>query len=317
MARRKWSWTYLQEFRAALVKQIIEGLSAYWPLTLRQVHYQLVSKLIQWSPNETDRIYRNTRSEYSQLSKLVKWMRIDGLMPWRAIADDHRQREEMMKYESVQEFIDKEVSNFLYGYSRCLIQDQPEYIEVWVEKNALRRIVRDVAWEYCLPVVACTGYQSVTYLDNFARKAHRAIMQDKKPVVLYLGDLDPSGVQMFEANIETLETEMNVYGAEFHRIGLTPDQVREHNLPTDPDAGKVTDSRYWWYVERYGQTFVELDALHPRNLQSILREAIEDRLDMEAYESQQARESDDDHLIDELQEEIGGLIRQRLGRMSD
>ncbi|UCF02936.1 MAG: hypothetical protein JSV14_04595 [Deltaproteobacteria bacterium] len=317
MARREWQWTETQEFRAEQVKEIAEDLRAYWPLTLRQIHYQLVARLIAWSPNGTERIYRNTRSEYNMLSKLLKWMRIDGMIPWRVMVDDHRSREEMLKYETVNEFIDDELAHFLTGYRRCLIQDQPKYIEVWVEKGALRRICKDVAWEYCLPVVSCTGYQSVTYLENFAYKAHRAISKGKDPVVLYVGDLDPSGVQMFEANIETLEDEMDVVGAEFHRIALNPDQVAAYNLPSDPDAGKTTDPRYWGYVQRYGETFVELDALHPSDLQKILRTAIESHLDMEVFKAQEDEERFDDALIDELQRDIGELIETRFRRVFD
>ncbi len=313
MARRAWSWTPLQEFRAASVKAIVTGLSAHWPLTLRQVHYQLVKGITPWDPTN-GKTYRNVRSEYSMLSKLMKWMRIDGMIPWRALVDDHRSREAMVKHESVDEFIDDELNNFLTGYRRCLVQDQPKYIEVWVEKGALKRICKKVAWEYCLPVVSCTGYQSVTYLDNFAYKAHQAISKGKDPVVLYLGDLDPSGVQMFEANIETLEDEMDVYGAEFHRIGLNPEQVAEYKLPVDPDAGKQTDTRYWGYVQEYGRTFVELDALDPDDLQGILRNAIESHMDMDAFKAQQSEEDGDDDLITDLQFEIGDLIESRLGR---
>lgn len=312
MARREWSWTPLQDFRAKKVRAIVDNLKCYWPLTLRQIHYQLVARLVQWSPTFTEQTYRNTRSAYNTLSKLVKWMRIDEIIPWRVLTDDHRQRQEMMKHESAEEFIEDELNHFLWGYRRCLVQDQPTYLEVWVEKGALLRICREVAWKYCLPVVACTGYSSVTYLDHFHRKAERAIMQGKTPIVLYLGDLDPSGVQMFEANIQTLENEMGLYGTEYKRIGLNPEQVGKCNLPSDPHAGKMTDSRYSWYVKRYGKMFVELDALHPRDLQTLLEGAIQQHLDIDAYKEQQENEEDDDRLIEELREEIGELIRKKL-----
>lgn len=181
MGRRQWSWTETQEFRAAQVKQVTDELSTHLPLTLRQIHYRLVGRMAPWSPNGRDRTHRNTRSDYTQLSTLIKWMRIYGLIPWHVLTDDHRQRQEMLKYENVEEFINDELSNFLQGYRRCLVQDQPNNVEVWVEKGALLRICKKVAWDYCLPVVACTGYQSVTYLDHFHRKAECAMMQGKQP----------------------------------------------------------------------------------------------------------------------------------------
>ena len=60
MARREWQWTELQMFRAEQAKQIAEDLEAYWPLTLRQIHHQLGARLLLWSPDGTERIYRNT-----------------------------------------------------------------------------------------------------------------------------------------------------------------------------------------------------------------------------------------------------------------
>ena len=42
--RRKWSWTELQLERAENVRTVTKELRSYWPLTLRQIYYQLVVK---------------------------------------------------------------------------------------------------------------------------------------------------------------------------------------------------------------------------------------------------------------------------------
>ena len=87
----------------------------------------------------------------------------------------------------------------------------------------------------------------------------------------------------------------------------------EYDLPNDPFAGKRTDPRYLKYVRRYGEVFVELDALHPRQLQTMLREAIEAELDMEVFTEQKEIEEDDNDQIEEIRIDIINLVEQRLG----
>ena len=60
--------------------------------------------------------------------------------------------------EDAESFIKKELGWFLQGYSRCLVQGQDNYVEVWVEKDALSRIFEEVAYPYCVRCVTCGGY---------------------------------------------------------------------------------------------------------------------------------------------------------------
>jgi hypothetical protein len=62
----------------------------------------------------------------------------------------------------------------------------------------------------------------------------------------------------------------------FERLALTPDQIRRLNLPTAP-AKKSTHSKNW-----VGGT-VQLEALDPKALRSIVKQAIEAELDMGQY----------------------------------
>ena len=116
-------------------------------------------------------------------------------------------------------------------------------------------------------------------------------MNGKTPIVLYFGDLDPSGVQMLEATIETLEDELDLYGVEFKRIGLNPEHITQYSLPSDPTAAKRTDPRYRKYVKRYGNIAVELDAVHPKDLKNMIRRAIEAEIDMDDFEGQKTPSS--------------------------
>jgi hypothetical protein len=305
--RRQWVWTDLQEDKANKVIRVTTDLKQWWPLTLRQIYYQLVSR------GEI----KNTRSEYNMLSKLVKWMRIDDRLPWRALEDRSRRVSDKRGFESLKDFVEQEVDYFLDGYTRCLVQGQEKYIEVWVEKDALMRLFVDTIYPYCLRAVVCKGYQSVTFIADFYKRAEQAIMKGQTPVVLYFGDLDPSGVQMLEATIETLQVELDLWSVDFKRVALNPDHIRRYNLPNDPDAAKVADPRYKAYVKRYGTIAVELDALHPATLQKMIREAIEAEVDMDQFRRQQIQEKADERKIENLRDDVVEVIEDRIAKWFD
>lgn len=79
-----------------------------------------------------------------------------------------------------------------------------------------------------------------------------------------------------------------IFGVEIRRIALIEQQVIEWNLP--PAPAKETDSRTanW---DGLGQ--VELDAVKPEKLISLLDDAINDIFDWELYDELLARESDE------------------------
>jgi len=279
--RRGITWTPKRRKQADEIITVVNGLVDYWPLTLRQIYYRLVAA----------GIVANTRSKYNDLSKITKQMRLDGMLPWEVMEDRVRRVSTKRGDEDAETFIKREFGWFLKGYSRCLVQGQENYVEVWVEKDALSRILEDVAAPYCIRVVTCRGYQSMTFLKAYADRAEAAMDRKQTPVVLYFGDLDPSGVQMFEAAQQTLEDELDVIGVNFIRVGLNPEHVVAHKLPNNPDALKWTDVRAKGYVKRFGEIAVELDALHPAVLEAMAKEAIEDQFNMELFEEQREVEA--------------------------
>jgi len=305
--RRKWSWTPLQEERADMVLKVAEELKPYWPLTLRQIYYRMVA---------VGQI-ENSRSSYNMLSKLVKFMRIDDRLPWRVLEDRSRRISDKRGFESVEDFVFQETDIFLGGYTRCLVQGQDKHLEVWVEKDALMSVFEKTVYPYCIRAVVCRGYQSVTFIADFYKRAEQAIMKGQQPVVLYFGDLDPSGVQMLEATIETLEQELDLYGVEFNRVALNPDQIHQYQLPSNPDAAKVKDPRYRRYVAKYGTVAVELDALHPAQLKMMIKEAIETQLDMDRFEDQKEQEKDDEEFLEGLRSEVMGFLEEKVNGAFD
>ena len=157
MARRQFKWTEKQFDKLNKVKVILEELQEYKPLTLRQIYYQLVGK---------DYI-ENNKSQYTMLSGLLKWARIDGYISWDDIEDRVRVLHSGAGWSDNEQFIKDELNNFLAGYRRDLMQTQDKYIEVWIEKDALSSIFKRVTLPYCISTVVCRGFSSVSFLNNF------------------------------------------------------------------------------------------------------------------------------------------------------
>lgn len=297
--RRQWSWTDKRIEQAHNVSQVVEELEDYWPLTLRQIYYRLVAA----------GHIENTRSRYKDLSKLVKQMRLDEGLPWEVLTDRTRRVSDKRGFTDQADFIKYEMDNLLAGYTRCYVQDQDRYIELWCEKDALSQVFERVAWPYCIRAVTCKGYQSITFLDAFRKRALQAQHRGQLPVVLYFGDLDPSGVQMLDATKQTLEDELQLHGVHYIRVALNPDHILHYDLPNDPDAVKLSDTRYAKYVERFGHLAVELDALHPEVLQDMAMNAIREQFDMDLFQQQMEIEKAEQKKLAALKERVLAEMR--------
>lgn len=277
------------------IVEITDNLREYWPLTLRQIYYQLVAA----------GHIENNANRYKALSVTCSDMRKDGLLSWSVMEDRMRRVSAKRGWESVGDYISASVRGCLDPayYSRCLVQQLDQYAELWVEKDALSRIFEDVAWPYCVRVVTCRGQVSTTFLKEYADRAMEAIDRGQHPVIIYGGDLDPSGWKIPIAAQETLRRDFGV-DAEFDRFALNPDQVAKYRLPHNPDALKWADSNAREYVRRYGEVAVELDALDPATLTAEIVAALERHLDAEAMGAEREIEKRDRAILKVERQEL-------------
>ena len=98
-------------------------------------------------------------------------------------------------------------------------------------------------------------------------------------MLIYLGDHDPSGLDMSRDITERLE----LFGADvtLRRIALNFDQVERYSPP--PNPAKVTDSRAEGYIRRFGHSSWELDALPPQVIDKLITDEIRNYLDTVRY----------------------------------
>ncbi len=259
--------------------QIIdEYLSMGFRLTLRQLYYQFVSR--DWLPNR--------QKEYKRLGSIINDARLAGLIDWDAIEDRGRNLQSLATWGSPSSIIDACAGQFRLD----LWIDQPNYVEVWVEKEALVGVVGVPCDKWRVPYFACKGYTSQSEMWDAGYNRLRTLAAEpngwnrrqpaKKITVLHLGDHDPSGIDMTRDIRDRLSLFVG-RPVEIVRLALNMDQIEEFNPP--PNPAKVTDSRFEGYAAEYGDESWELDALRPDTIAGLIEREIEARVDQDLWET--------------------------------
>lgn len=269
------------------------------PMTLRQLHYRFVAK----------NLIDNNEGQYSYLGEAVKEARIDGKIPWgyvddrtrgtHAGDDDHVSRRDY--FENRHGWL----KNAADTYELPRWTDQPGYVEVWVEKEALAGVFADACEPLGVTAFPCRGYPSVTALHEAAERLREAYhSEDRWCRILYFGDFDPSG-QDIERNIrDELHDTFALPAVEVERVALNRAQIDARGLP--PQPAKRSDSRYEDFAESHGDMAVELDAIHPRELREMIREEVNDHFDEKVHERVLERQAEDSEWIQERVDEVLG-----------
>ena len=274
-------------------KGIVEDLRDYWPLTVRQVYHAYIA---QFALPSVPRIYR-------QVKDLLMWARVNGEVPWEVLEDRTRTVLRTSAWRSQKGFVDAHRDHVLTDYRRDLQAGQTQRLEVWIEKDALAHIAQRAARTYTVPVGIARGFSSGSFKHDCWERIERAAADEQRTVILYFGDLDPSGAYMPEDIARAFRED---FGAgdlvSVYQCALLPAQVAEHGLPASVDAFKPSDSRAAWFLRTFGegQPCVELDALPAPTLEALVEESIEAWMDLGLVEQIRADEETE-------AEEVGAL----------
>jgi len=168
------------------------------------------------------------------------------------------------------------------AYRRDVWEAQSQYLEVWLEKDALSGIFEAALRPYGVTLNVGRGYDGWDSIHNAAGR----FGEGEGVTILYFGDLDPSGEDMVRSLAERLAF-FDCY-PEMVKCALLPEDIRRYGLP--PAIPKTTDTRHKKFVEEYGEISVELDALPPSILRQRLVSEVEARLDMGALAQVKAQE---------------------------
>lgn len=273
--------------RLATINSIIEEYQADgYVLTLRQLYYQLVSR----------DVIPNKQTEYSKLSTILKEGRMAGIVDWDAIEDRLRKPSKPAAFDSPEDILNAAINQ--YALPR---QDgQETYVEVWVEKDALSGVLSRVTERYHVPILVNRGYSSASAMFDSYRRFQQAYKNGQSIRILYLGDYDPSGIDMIrDIEDRTMEFFNGFYGSEkakyidfeVNPIALTRAQIRQYDPP--PNPAKTTDPRSKKFIRDNGSTSWEVDALRPEVLNQLLDDSIRAYIDTDVFDAIVGREEAD------------------------
>lgn len=229
--------------------------------SVRQMFYQL----------STRGVVPLDKKGYNSTQSALNKGRKHGHIPWDRIEDRTRQPHTPPSWDGIDDFM----NSVLAAYRRDIWTTQPEYFEVWLEKNALFGVINPVCNYYGVTLQTITGYSSISAVYDGAERFKR---HDKETnTIFYLGDHDATGIDidrsLKESFIEDHGIDINII-----RIGLLYEDIDKYDLP--PNPLKKTDTR----AKKYQfEKQAELDALSPDILIPRVQNAIEDHLDIDAY----------------------------------
>lgn len=250
--------------------RIIEAYQAQgYTLTLRQLYYQFVAR----------DLIPNTERSYKRLGTIVNDGRMAGYIDWDAIEDRTRNLKENARWSSPANGIEA----LRDQYRIDMWANQPNRVEVWIEKEALVGVIEGVCRELDVAYFACRGYvsQSEQYRAGLRARSHYN-RDTQDTIILHFGDHDPSGMDMTRDNHDRLHTFAGYRGAPgVIRVALNMDQIDQYSPP--PNPAKMTDSRFREYEREYGNESWELDALEPAVIDELIRQHVDDWRDLDLW----------------------------------
>jgi hypothetical protein len=253
-------------------KFLIDYAETHGPISVRGLYYQAeVANLPGIDKAE---------SSYTKIQRQVLKLRRVGRLGYEHIADATRWMRKPKSYDTIQDAL-AEVAR---TYRRNLWRDADDYVEIWMEKDALAGVVYPVTELNDVPLMVTRGFSS----ETFAYNAVEARGDDWRDYHVYaLFDFDRSGQDAANALEKKLMrfAKGRPFNVVFHNLALTEQQIKEYGLSTRAPKRKTAADRRWSY-----DFACELDALPPDVLRTIVQDAIERHLPRAHFHTAKASE---------------------------
>ena len=239
------------------IKELFTGVVAICdeydePISIRHLFYRCANAgLIE----KSEKAYNSLRAH------LVKW-REQRLIPFSWFIDGTRYHYGGNTFNDLGEYI----KHCAKSYRLNLWKSSDYYVEVWTEKDAIAAAVSKIAEEWNLRTFVCRGDPSMSSLDAAARTFNHHAERNHRPVILYLGDYDESGLAIPKTIQEKLLSNHDCK-VELIRVGINKEHILRFDLPTRPAKG-----------DRRGESIdyaVDIDSMKPADLREILAKEIE------------------------------------------
>ena len=265
--------------------------------TLRTMFYALVSL----------NVIPNTQSRYQYLSKFTSKARIKGELPIDCFADNTRSIIQefsdihLEPKEYIKRYVDY-LENISKNYPLQIPKwyNQPHYVEVWIEKDALSGTFRKILKDRQVRIVPNKGFSSLSFIHDNIERLKSCAKDGKEIHIRYFGDLDPSGENIEEVIQQKIKaSKLNI---DFIRIAVTEEQMRMFNLPENPNLETIKklkrDPRRNAFIRKHGRLFqIELDALQayaPEEFRQLILESVNEFFNHQIYDDILKKYSQDD-----------------------
>jgi len=212
-------------------------------------------------------------------------------------------------------------------YFRDIWQNQPRYMEIWMEDQASLEAVikspRKLLQKYRFNARYCKGFNSLGAMWN----AFKFFEEINKPItILYYGDLNPSGWAIPIIIVRQFK-EMGLDIA-LERLALNTDQLNEYNIPIytkisgDPRRKEFNETFGFeeWEVEplqpyideKTGKTKqgkrhlnIDVEKIPIDDFETLIEKNIVEYLDRDAFEESLEIEQEEDEKLNRIKEEEG------------
>ena len=237
-----------------LIEAMRLAAKAAQPITGRGIGYKLFASGL---------IPSMDRAEMQRVYRLLKEAREQGRIPWGYIVDETRELERVSTWANPA------------AYARCVAQSyrrdfwdqQPRRVMVVSEKGTVRGVLAPVLDDFAVGFQVMHGFSSATTVHDISED------DDGRPlIILYVGDFDPSGMFMSEADLPNRFAKYDGDHITLRRIALTRQHVNA--LLWFPATDKRKDPRFAWFVKNYGNRCWELDAMDPNALRACVKSEI-------------------------------------------
>ncbi len=203
--------------------------------TLRTIFYSLVSL----------NVIENTKSSYKQLSDYTVKKRECGVLPMNCFTDASR--------SIIEDFDDRFITlddyiNIAISYLRNASTDyaknvprwykQPNYVEVWIEKDAMVGTFHSILQDMQIRIVPTRGFSSITFLYSNVNRLKKIQDTGRSIFIRYFGDFDPSG-EIIEHNIKNKLQSYGLSRFDFNRIAINESHISKFRLPQNPDVNTM------------------------------------------------------------------------------
>ncbi len=271
-----------QKKQLPFYNELIKFVDEHRYITDRQFYYHLVEQPLG-SPIRLDvSTARLATNAYAKVIDLTVTCRLAGLIPLDSILDDTALLGTDQYACPIETYLLLQASEYRSNW----FEKQKYYVECWLEKRALGRIFQSITDAYGVYLSVSGKYPSLAQVKS---AIDRFEDHDKPKVILYFGDLDPTGKDM-PRYLREMFPELGCTDVTIEEITVNVSDVKQLDLPRIPLKSK--DKRTEWYMRTFGIDYgVEIDALPPSILRQTIADVIRHFLDIDRIKRKQEEDN--------------------------